>query len=94
MKQYFRYEMRILHYDLFKEITKHKSHNSFRSRNHYSNSALKAIVNLAALKPILSWLKNVKISNSGNEIREIRLFFSGPRLSATTLLKSYKYFNN
>lgn len=61
------------------------------SRNHYSNSALKDIVNLAALKPILSWLKNVNITNSGIEFR---LFFSRPRLSATTLLKSYKYFNN
>lgn len=94
MKQCFRYEMRILNYALFRKNKKHKSHNSFRSRNHYSNSALKAIVNLADLKPILSWLKNVKITNSGNEIREIRLLFSRPRLSATTLLKSYNYFNN
>lgn len=54
---------------------------------------LKAIVNLAALKPILSWLKNVKITNSGNEIREIRLFFSRPRLSVTTLLKSILIIN-
>lgn len=90
MKQCFRYEMRILHYALFRENTKHKSPNSFRSRNHYSNSALKAIV-----KPCcLSWLMNVKITNSGNEIREIILFFCRLRLSATTLLKSNKYFNN
>lgn len=91
MKQCFRYEMCILHYALFRENKKRKSHNSFRPRNHYSKSALKDIVNLAALKPILSWLKNVKITNSRNEIR---LFFNRPRLSATTLLKSYKYFDN
>lgn len=68
--------MRILNYALFRENTKHKSHNGFRSRDRYSNSALKAIVNLAALKSILSWLKNVNITNYGNEIREIRLFSS------------------
>lgn len=79
--------MRILHYALFRENIKHKSHNSFRSRNHYSNSALKVIVNLAALNPILSWLKNVNITNYRNEIKEIRLFFSRPSLSATSLLK-------
>lgn len=94
MKQCFRYEMRILNYALFRKNTKHKSHNSFRSHSHYSNSALKAIVNLAALKPILSWFMNVRITNSGNEIREIRLLFSRPRLSPTTLLKPYNYFNN